>query len=248
MRSLHGYMIPGKETERRHHTETPPKVDSVCTLAMNTTKGAAPIVLLLGILSVPVLVDIFISLATKDRVYRDVVAIEPRRAALVLGTSKYASGRNNLYYEFRLDAVTELWDNRKIDAVLVSGDNSRTDYNEPRLMKQDLVARGIPEAYIALDYAGLRTLDSVVRASAVFMLDDFIVVSQPSHCQRALYIADAKHIKAVAYGARPIGGALGAKVRLREMLARSKAMLDLHVLNVQPRYLGEPEIVSYRTP
>jgi SanA protein len=214
---------------------------------MNATQGTALVVSLLGVLSLPVLADIHISLSTKDRVYRDVAAIEPRRAALVLGTSKYASGRKNLYYEFRLDAVTELWDHRIIDAVVVSGDNSRTGYNEPRLMKEDLVARGIPEAFIALDYAGLRTLDSVVRASAVFVLDDFIVVSQPAHCQRALYIADVKHIKAVAYGARPIGGALGAKVRLREMLARSKAVLDLHVLNVQPKYLGKREIVTYRT-
>jgi SanA protein len=214
---------------------------------MIATKTATLLALVVGALCLPVLADVYISLETKERVYRDVGAIERKRAALVLGTSKYASGRNNLYYEYRLDAVAELWDNRKIDAVLVSGDNSRSDYNEPRLMKQDLVARGIPAKYIAMDYAGLRTLDSVVRASSVFMLDDFIVVSQPFHCQRALYIADAKQIRAIAYGARPIGGALGAKVRLRETLARSKAVLDLHLLNVQPRYLGGQEIVSYRT-
>jgi SanA protein len=80
------------------------------------------------------------------------------------------------------------------------------------------------------------------------MLDDFIVVSQPFHCQRAIYIADTRNIRAVAYGAKPVGGALGAKVRLREVLARTKAMLDLHLLNVQPRYLGKQEIVKYRAP
>jgi SanA protein len=215
---------------------------------MNEKKMITLLVLMLGALSLPLVIDIYISITTRNRMYRDVSAIEPRRAAVVLGTSKYAFGRNNLYYEYRLDAVAELWNNDKVDAVLVSGDNSRRDYNEPRLMKQDLVARGVPGEYITLDYAGFRTLDSVVRASTVFMLDDFIVVSQPFHCQRAIYIADTRNIRAVAYGAKPVGGALGAKVRLREVLARTKAMLDLHLLNVQPRYLGKQEIVKYRAP
>jgi SanA protein len=215
---------------------------------MNEKKMITLLVLMLGALSLPLVIDIYISITTRNRMYRDVSAIEPRRAAVVLGTSKYAFGRNNLYYEYRLDAVAELWNNDKVDAVLVSGDNSRRDYNEPHLMKQDLVARGVPGEYITLDYAGFRTLDSVVRASTVFMLDDFIVVSQPFHCQRAIYIADTRNIRAVAYGAKPVGGALGAKVRLREVLARTKAMLDLHLLNVQPRYLGKQEIVKYRAP
>ena len=215
---------------------------------MNKTMMIALFVLLVGVLSFPLVVDTYITTKTQSRVYGDVSAIESRRAAVVLGTSKHAFGHKNLFYEYRLDAVTELWNDDRIDAVLVSGDNSRTDYNEPLLMKQDLVARGVPGEYITLDYAGFRTLDSIVRASAVFMLDDFVVVSQPFHCQRAIYIADVKNIRTVAYGAKPVGGALGARVRLREVLARTKAVLDLHVFNVQPRYLGDHRGVRYRAP
>jgi SanA protein len=223
-------------------------VDAVYTLVMNRKKMITLLVLLLGTFSLPFVLDIYMSITTQNKVYRNVAAIEPRRAAVVLGTSKYTFGRNNLFYDYRLDAVAELWNNDKIDAVLVSGDNSRRDYNEPQFMKNDLVMRGIPEEYITLDYAGFRTLDSIVRASVVFMLDDFIVVSQPFHCQRAIYIANTKNIRAIAYGARPIGGILGAKVRLREILARTKAILDLHVFKVQPKFLGNQEVVRYKSP
>lgn len=221
-------------------------MDAEYTLAMDRKKMITLLVLLLGVLSLPFILDTYISITTRNKVYRDLAAIQPKRAAVVLGTSKYTSGRHNLFYDYRLNAVAELWNNNKIDAVLVSGDNSRRDYNEPQFMKNDLIMRGIPEEYITLDYAGFRTLDSIVRASVVFMLDDFIVVSQPFHCQRAIYIANTKNIRAIAYGAQPIGGVLGSKVRLREVLARTRAILDLHVFSVQPKFLGKHEVVRYR--
>ncbi|MEM9849663.1 MAG: ElyC/SanA/YdcF family protein, partial [Bacteroidota bacterium] len=114
------------------------------------------------------LADILTQLSTKDRVYTATAAIPHRKVGLLLGTSKrIADGRRNLFYFYRLEAAVELFKAGKIDVILASGDNSTKYYDEPSDMKADLVKKGIPANRIYLDYAGFRTLDSVVRSKVV---------------------------------------------------------------------------------
>ncbi len=121
-------------------------------------------------------IDFYVKSFAKDRLYYQVEDVPNKKTAVVLGTIKYISGRKNLYYEYRLNAAANLWKAEKIKAILVSGDNSRKGYDEPSSMKEDLILRGVPAEYITVDYAGFRTLDSVVRAKEIFDLDDYIVV------------------------------------------------------------------------
>ena len=170
-----------------------------------------------------------------------------KKAALVLGTAKFYKGRKNPFYENRLDAAAELWTAGKIEAILVSGDNSRKEYDEPTNMKMDLIDRGIPPEYITIDYAGFRTLDSVIRADEIFGLDDYIIVSQPFHCIRAIFLAEKHGQKVIGYCAKDVLSPAGIKTRLREVLARSKAALDVAV-GKEPKFLGKKEVVAYKTP
>lgn len=190
--------------------------------------------------------DIYVGLFSKGRLYDNTADVPHHRVALVLGCSKFVQGgRPNLFYNYRLDAAADLWREGKIDAVLVSGDNSRKEYDEPSAMKADLVERGVPAEYITADYAGFRTLDSVIRAKEVFGLDEYIIVSQPFHCQRAVYLAGQKGQSVIGYCAADVGGSHGLKVRLRETLARAAAVLDV-LFSKRPRYLGQPEHIQYR--
>jgi len=191
------------------------------------------------------LVDKQIEWIGRGKIYNDIEKIPHKKAALVLGTTKYVQGRKNLYYEYRLNAVVQLWKAGKIDAILVSGDNSRKNYDEPSDMKSDLISRGVPAEFIAVDYAGFRTLDSIVRAEKIFGLDDYIVVSQPFHCCRAIYLARKHNQKVIGWCAKNVGGAIGFKQRSRELLARNKAVLDI-MIGSRPKYLGKREIVVYR--
>ena len=177
---------------------------------------------------------------TFDKVFFDINKIPYRKVGLVLGTSKYvANGNLNLFYKYRIDAAVKLFENNKIDFILVSGDNSTQRYNEPKKFKQDLIQRGIPEEKIVLDYAGFRTLDSVVRAMKVFGQNEFTVISQKFHNQRAVYLAQKFGADAVGFNAKGVGSSYGLKVHLRERLARIKVFVDL-LFNVQPKFLGEP--------
>ena len=181
----------------------------------------------------------WIGFKTKDLVYDDVNAIPKNKVGLLLGTGKYAaSGNINLFYKYRIDAAVKLYKAGKIEYILVSGDNGRKDYDEPSDFKTDLIARGIPEDKIFLDYAGFRTLDSVVRAKEIFGQSTITIISQRYHNQRAIYIADHYNINAVGFNAKDVYNS-----HFREYLARSKASLDL-VFNVQPKFLGEKIIIQ----
>ncbi len=162
------------------------------------------------------------------------------RVGLVLGTSnRLRNGSPNPFFNYRIAAAVSLYRNRKVDYLVVSGDNSRKEYNEPEMMKTALVKQGVPSNRIYMDYAGLRTLDSVVRCQKIFGQARFTIISQAFHNQRALFIAQYYGLHAVGFNAQDVTGRNGLKVQLREMLARVKVFLDLYLLDKQPKYLGE---------
>lgn len=182
--------------------------------------------------------DAIVEWSTRGRLYDDTWAIPPNKVGLVLGTARHRpEGGINPYYQYRIDATLALYRAGKISFVLVSGDNGSIYYNEPNTIKKDLVAGGIPEDKIFLDYAGFRTLDSVMRARVIFGLDSVTVISQEFHNERALFLADRKGLHAIGFNARDIGGSYGMKVHLREYPARVKVFLDL-LFNTQPRFYG----------
>jgi SanA protein len=168
------------------------------------------------------------------------------KVALVLGCSRLlADGRKNLFFERRMAAAAELFRTGHVQYLLVSGDNSRPDYDEPSDMRAALVAAGVPATQIVLDYAGFRTLDSVVRAKLVFGLHELIVVSQRFHNERAVYLARAHGIRAYGYDAADVGGAEGVRVKLREVASRLAAVLDVEVLRSSPRFAGPREATPF---
>lgn len=170
--------------------------------------------------------------------------IEFNEVGVVLGTAKYrAAGGINLYFKYRIDAAVRLFNSGKINFILVSGDNSTKYYNEPEAFKQELIKRGVPEDKIFLDYAGFRTLDSVVRAKKVFGQKKFTIISQKFHNERAVYLAEHYDIEAIAYNAKDVSVNYGFKTQVREYFARSKAVLDV-VFNVNPKFLGDKIVIE----
>jgi len=175
--------------------------------------------------------------------YNSIDSIPHNHCALVLGTSKYLwNGKRNLYYTNRIKAAIELYNHNKIDFIIVSGDNRNRNYNEPITMYNDLIAGGIPNKKIILDYAGFRTLDSVVRGKEVFGQDKFTIVSQAFHNQRAIYIARKKGIEAIAFNTNDEPEELSLKVRIREIGARMLVLFDM-ITSKQPHFLGEKVII-----
>lgn len=184
--------------------------------------------------------NLWIEWQTRDRLYEEVDKVPFTPVAIVLGVSKYIkNGRLNRYYQHRINAAVNLYQAGKIKHILVSGDNSTMAYNEPVEMQKSLIKRGIPPQAITLDYAGFRTLDSIVRVKVVFSQKKVVVVSQAFHNHRALFIADYYGIQAIGFNAQGIPFSWDMKTPIREFFARFKAVLDLYVLHTQPRFLGK---------
>ena len=192
--------------------------------------------------------DKYISQQAENNLYTSIKKLPNKKAALLLGTSKYIrGGGQNYFYTYRIRAAVALWKAAKVKAIVVSGDNGTNYYDETTTMYEDLVKAGIPAQYISKDYAGFRTLDSVVRAKAVFELEDYIIISQKFHLERALFIAKAKGQKAIGFVAKDIPGTAAAyRMMFREYLARVKAFLDVYILGTEPKFYGKIEKVRYK--
>lgn len=151
-----------------------------------------------------------------------------QRVGLVLGTSpRIRSGAPNPYFHHRMEAAARLYHSGKVSYLIVSGDNRTRYYNEPAHMKQALRALDVPEEVIYSDNAGLRTLDSMLRAREVFGLDSLTVVSQRFHNQRAVYIGRHLGLEVVAMNASGVKHQRTSRVMVREWFAKAKVFYDL---------------------
>ena len=195
-----------------------------------------------------IFIDTYISKQAEPYLYSKIKKVPAKKAALLLGTAKYiAKGKKNYFYTYRVRAAVQLFKTGKVKAIVVSGDNGTKYYNETTAMQKDLIKAGIPSRYITLDYAGFRTLDSVVRAEAIFDLKDYIIVSQKFHLERALFIAKATGQKVIGFMAKDIPGTAAAyRMKAREYLARAKAFLDVYILHTEPKFYGKKEKVMYK--
>ena len=173
----------------------------------------------------------------------EIGSVPVQRAAGVLGCVKtLPNGLDNLYYARRISAAAELYKAGKVRCLIVSGDNHAKGYDEPSDMKDSLVAAGVPAEHIVCDYAGFRTLDSVVRAKEVFGLDSFLVVSQRDHVRRAVFLARGFGADAYGYAAPDVNGRYSIKTTIREQFAKLKAVLDV-VIRRKPKFLGKKEVL-----
>lgn len=184
-------------------------------------------------------VDQWVSRSAGNRLYNTISAVPHNKTGLLLGTSRMlADGRINLYYQYRIDAAVALFKAGKVDFILVSGDNGRQGYDETSAMRSDLIANGVPEDRIFMDYAGFRTLDSILRCREVFGESSITVISQPFHNERALFIANHKGMQAIGFNAKDVNSYGGFKTQLREKFARVKMLLDL-AFGKEAKFYGE---------
>lgn len=201
---------------------------------------AVGLLILIGV-GIVALCNIMVLSSCNDHLYNNVESIPHKRVAVLLGTNpRTKSGNMNWFYKHRIDAAVALYKQGKFDRLLISGDNSLKTYSEPDEMKADLVAAGIPDSVIYLDFAGFSTYDSMVRAKKVFGLSEFIVISQDFHNQRAVYIARQNDIDAIGFNVKKVAfRKWRLKMEFREILARVKAVGDV-MLDKKPHFLGDP--------
>jgi SanA protein len=189
-------------------------------------------------------VNFWIIKSTEDRIIQVRELISDKNIVLVLGTSsKLIDGSPNPFFENRIKMAAYLFQQGKVTHFILSGDNRTRYYNEPFEMRKALMNAGVPDSIITLDYAGLRTLDSVVRTKEIFGQNKIIIITQQFHCYRALFISNFYTMDAVAIAANEPAQENAWRVYIREYFARTKAVLDLYVFNTAPHHMGDRKLI-----
>jgi SanA protein len=183
--------------------------------------------------------NIWITVSTSRFVASSVSDVPESDVAIVLGTSKRADGQANPHFIHRMEAAASLYHSDKVRTLLVSGFHDGPYYNEPKDMREALEQLKVPSSAIAEDGSGLRTLDSIARAKLQFPFKKFVVVSDGFHVPRAVFIGRNYGLDISAYASRDVDYSYSTGSRVRECLARVKAVLDLFVLDTKPDGLDD---------
>ena len=180
-------------------------------------------------------------LYARKRVY-SVESVPVHRVAIVFGAGLWRDGSPTPVLYDRVATAAQLYFSGRVEKLLMSGDNRVVEYNEPWAMRSAAIELGVPEEDIVLDYAGRRTYDTCYRASAIFGLDEAILVTQAFHLPRALYLCNQLGLPSVGVEAdqRVYRKSSMTIWTIRETVATLAALWDVHVAHPVP-VLGEFE-------
>ena len=178
--------------------------------------------------------------SAKNLIYSKVENVPHRKTAVLLGMEKkFENGKINRFYINRIDATVNLYNAKKIDVIIVS----RNQGNVVNDVKKDLIKRGIPKNKIILDYAGLRTYDSMYRIYKVYGQKEFIVIAQRKQNERAIYIAKKNGLNAIAFNAGEYSGYNSFRLNMIEKLERTRLFFEF-LVNKKPKYSGEKVTIA----
>ncbi|RAJ73633.1 vancomycin permeability regulator SanA [Streptomyces sp. PsTaAH-137] len=170
---------------------------------------------------------------------RDVSDVPRTDVAVVFGAGLW-DGEPSPYLAHRLDAAAELYRSGRVRVLLVTGDNSRAEYDEPDAMRTYLTRHGVPSGAVVSDYAGFDTWDSCVRAKKIFGVDRAVLVTQGFHVRRAVALCEAAGVSSVGVGVDEVHDVTWYAGGAREVLAAGKAVVDV-VFRPDPHFLGREE-------
>ncbi|MYY01380.1 ElyC/SanA/YdcF family protein [Streptomyces sp. ATexAB-D23] len=177
--------------------------------------------------------------AFADSRVRSADDVPARQVAVVFGAGLW-DGKPSPYLANRLRTAAALYRDDKVKVVLVTGDNSRVEYDEPNAMRTFLVGQGVPDDRIVSDYAGFDTWDSCVRAKKIFGVDRAVLVSQGFHIRRAIALCRVAGIDAYGVGVTAKHDVTWYYGGTREVFAAGKAALDA-LFRPDPHFLGPRE-------
>lgn len=188
-----------------------------------------------AILALLIILRLGVWLAYRSQTYP--VADAPKeRIVIVFGAGLTHSGNPTPILVDRVMAAAQLYFDGKVDKILLSGDNSRVNYNEPGAMQRYAISLGIPKDVLVLDYAGRRTYDTCYRAKYIFQIDEALLITQNFHLPRAMLTCNALGIKVIGVSADLRKYHLSSLIpwQIRETLANFTALLDITIFHPKP--------------
>ncbi len=178
--------------------------------------------------------------------FDDIAKISNQKVAIIFGARIYSNNNPSPFLKDRVNGGIKLYQQGKVQKLLMSGDNHIKDYDEVTTMKNYALSKGIPADAIVLDYAGLSTYETCYRAKTIFGVNSAILVTQDYHEPRAVFTCRKLGIDAIGFGQPDWSRYPEIKTRtlLREYLAHIKMYIDLYITKPLPTYLGNKEYIN----
>jgi len=186
------------------------------------------------------IINIYVLWFSNQNYFTKINDLPNNEVGLVFGASVINNSRPSDILKDRLKVASEAYKAWKIQQIIVSGDNSNKNYNEPDTMKKYLIKLWVSASHIHPDYAWFDTYDTLYRARDLFFVKNITLFTQDFHLKRAMYISERLWIQ--AYGMQTNLQVYIADWynKRREVLARVKAFLDIEILKSKPKFLGDP--------
>lgn len=173
-----------------------------------------------------------------------VSAVPKRDVGIVLGAGIYHDGTPTPYLQWRINTAVQLYKAHSVHKLLMTGDNSRTHYDEPSVMAKYAERAGVPKQDIVVDDAGFNTYDSCYRAQAIFRVRSAIVISQGYHLPRAVMACNSLGVRSIGVDAdHDKGRSWKVMYIVREWFSTDKIVLQL-MFKPHPTLLGPPLPIS----
>lgn len=201
-----------------------------------------PLKVLLAIITIlvlsPFIIFFVVNASVNDQIYHNVVDIPQRRVAIVFGAGYWLNEEPSDVLRDRILTAVELYKNKKVEKIIMSGDNRFENYDEPSVMIDYAKKQGVPEDALQPDYAGRRTYDTCYRAKNIFGLDEAILVTQDFHLPRALYTCQSVGLDVIGMSADLMNYQNNTEMQMRDIMALSLAIIDVN-FRKPPVVMGE---------
>lgn len=192
---------------------------------------------IIGLISI-IAVNWYVKSSTKKQIHYSIKKFPKNDVGIIFGAG-INGDQPSKYLKDRLDAGILLYKAKRINKILLSGDNGRDEYDELTVMKNYCYRNGVDTTKIFIDYAGFDTYSTMYRAKHIFKINKATLISQEYHLNRAIYIGKSLGIKSVGFSANK-GEYNGYKyVTFREYLSICKCFFDV-LRNREPHFLGHP--------
>ena len=183
-------------------------------------------------------VNVYVQNSTKKNIHHSLKRFPKNDVGIIFGAG-INGDKPSKYLKDRLDAGILLYKAKRINKILLSGDNGSEEYDELTVMKNYCFKHGVDTSKIFIDYAGFDTYSTMYRAKHIFKIKKATLISQKYHLNRAIYIGKHLGIKSVGYSANKGEYSGYEYVTFREYLSIFKSFFDV-LRNREPHFLGNP--------
>jgi SanA protein len=181
-------------------------------------------------------INLYVKSVTKSLIYTSKNELPKTNVGIIFGAG--INGNNpSKYLKDRLDAGIELFHSKKINKILLSGDNGSNAHDELTVMKTYCFEKGVDTTKIYIDYAGFDSYSTMYRAKNIFKIDKAILITQEYHLNRAIYIGNNLGIESIGFSANEGEYRNYNYVRFREYFSICKSIIDV-IRKREPHFLG----------